>query len=144
MANGVFDLEEISVNLIIDGAPIDVSSGLTIDADFLKISKESQDEVKTRKGTKDESYSANSVKDNIRIVEMTYIPSSSAVVILQGLRESRTPFGIFIKNSSSPKFVFSATNCVVQSEPETVIHGKDGFKDYTFKVKCLDSNQVWA
>jgi hypothetical protein len=141
--SGTFDLEALSVTVIINGAPIDVSSGLTIDTDFLKISKDTAEEVKSRMGTKNESYTVNSIEDKTRTVELIYVPSSPAVIVLQSLRGTKKPFGIFIKNSSDPKYVFKSDNCIVKEEPETVVHGKDGFKDYTFKIKCMDSDQVW-
>lgn len=144
MANKVFDLEKISIVAVIDGAPTDISSGLTIESDFLKISKQTKEEVKTRKGTKGESYSVNSMEDDTRAVELTYLPGSAPVLVLQGLRETKKTFGLFISSDSDPKFKFSANECVVVEEPDTVVNGKDGFKDYSFKIHAVDSKQVFG
>ncbi|HNF27669.1 MAG TPA: hypothetical protein PKV80_24585, partial [Leptospiraceae bacterium] len=62
----VFDLEKLSVIAVVDGAPVDITTGLTIESDFLKIQKKTKEEVKTRKGTKGESYSVNSMEDDNR------------------------------------------------------------------------------
>jgi hypothetical protein len=140
----VFDLEQLSINLIEDGAPIDVSNGCVIDGDFLKIAKETAEETQTRKGTKGESYTVLSVEDNIRNVEVTYLPGSSPVVVLQRLRQAKKRFGIAITNNSEPKYKFFAPSCVIAEEPETVVNGKEGFKDYVFKIRCSESNQVWG
>lgn len=140
----VFDLDQLSINIIEDGAPIDVTAGAVIDGDFLKIAKETAEETKTRKGTKGESYTVLSVEDNIRNVELMYLPASAPVAQLQRLRQSKKRFGLAIINNSEPKYKFFAPSCVVAEEPETVINGKDGFKDYTFKIRCSESNQVWG
>lgn len=139
----IFDLEQLTINVIEDGAPIDCSAGAQVDGDFLKISKANAEETKTRKGTKGESYTALSVEDNIREVEITYLPGSLPVSVLQRLRQSKKRFGLAITNNSSPKYRFVAPTCFVADEPETVVNGKEGFKDYTFKIRCSESNQVW-
>lgn len=144
MADKVFDLDKLTINYIIDNAPIDGSSGCVIDGDFLKIAKEAAEETKTRKGTKGESYTVLSIEDNIRVVTVTYLPSSAVVAVLQAARAAKKQFGIAITNNSEPKYKFFASNCVIAEEPETVINGKDGFKDYEFKIRCSDSNQVWG
>ncbi|HMV44715.1 MAG TPA: hypothetical protein PK079_25095 [Leptospiraceae bacterium] len=143
MPNKVFDLDSLSVTIIQNGVPIDISAGLTVDGDFIKVQKATKDEVKIRKGTKGETYSANSIVDNNRTIELTYIPTSSAVSILQSLRKTKEQFGILINSSSQPAWKLSASQCVISEEPDTVINGKDGFKDYTFKIMATDSEQIW-
>lgn len=144
MGNSVFDLSQISINLIVDGTPTDISSGLTIDSDFLKIAKETKEEVKSRKGTQGESYSVNSNQDDNRIIDLTYLPSATAVPILQKLKETKKVFGLFIKSDTSPKYTLTSSACMVIEEPETTVHGKDGFKDYTFKIRATDSKQIFG
>ncbi len=143
MANKVFDLDKISIVAVVKGAPQDITTGLTIEADFLKIAKKTKEEVKTRKGTKGESYSVNSLEDDTREIDLTYLPGSEPVKLLQGLRETKEKFGLFISSDSDPKFKFTANECVIAEEPDTVINGKDGFKDYTFKISATDSKQVF-
>lgn len=137
----VFDLEKLSVIAVVDGAPVDITTGLTIESDFLKIQKKTKEEVKTRKGTKGESYSVNSMEDDNRGVELVYLPGSAPVVLLQSLRKSKKKFGLFISNDSSPKYKFTANECQIEEEPDTVVNGKEGFKDYTFKISATDSEQ---
>ena len=140
----VFDLSKVSINYIINGAPLDGSAGLVIDSDFLKIMKETAEEVKTRKGTRGESYTVLSSEDNVRNVEVSYLPASPMIAVLQLARKNKTKFGIAITNDSEPKYKFLAPTCYIADEPETVVHGKDGFKDYTFKIRCSESDQVWT
>lgn len=140
----VFDLDQLSVNFIVDGAPIDGTAGLVIDGDFLKIAKETAEETKTRKGTKGESYTVLSVEDNIRNVEIQYLPGSSMIPVLQSIRQNKKSFGLAITNNSSPKYKFFAPSCTIADEPETVVNGKDGFKDYMFKIRCSESDQIWT
>ena len=112
-------------------------------SDFLKIAKEDADETKSRKGTKNESYTVLPVENSIRLVTINYIPGSPSVTLFQGLRQAKKQFGLSIINASEPKFKFFAPSCIVGKEPETVINGKDGFKDYEFEIRCSESSQVW-
>ena len=142
MAN--FDLNLVSIILNVDNAPIDISAGLVIESDFLKVSKKTKEETKNRKGTKGTNYTAMSVEDSNRKIELVYLPDSIPVKILQGLRESKKTFGMFIKNDSAPKYTLTANECNVVEEPDTVVNGKDGFKDYTFIIDAIDSKQLWG
>jgi hypothetical protein len=140
----IFDLDQLTINYIIDGAPIDGTAGCVIDGDFLKIAKETAEETKTRKGTKGESYTVLSVEDDIRTVTVTYLPSSAVVTVLQAARAAKKKFGIAITNNSEPRYKFFAPSCMIADEPETIVNGKDGFKDYEFKIRCSESSQVWG
>jgi hypothetical protein len=73
-----------------------------------------------------------------------YLPGSGPVVKLQALRESKIPFGIQIKNDSSPKWTCTASNCEFMEEPKTSISSKDGFADYEFMIRMKDSVQIWS
>lgn len=142
--NVVFDITKLTVVAIIGGIPIDVTSGLTIDGDLLTVKKENKDEVTTRRGTNQESYSANSIRDNSRILNFKYIPSAPAVKILQAARDTREPIGIAIKYDGEPKYSFSSDKCVFTSEPEIKVSGKTGFGDFDFEIRALDSIVVFA
>ncbi|EMN59726.1 hypothetical protein [Leptospira borgpetersenii] len=130
--------------VILDPSPVDVSAGLSIDGDFFSAEKENKDEVTTRRGTKDESYSSNSIHDSSRIVTLKYLPSALAVPYLQNLRESKKDFGFLFSSDSEPKYKLTASRCVFMEEPKTTINGKTGFNDYEFKVRLLDSVQKFS
>lgn len=139
-----FDLDKLTINFIIDGAPVDGSNDMVIESDFLKIAKETAEESKTRKGTKGGSYTVLSVEDNIRVVNIVYLPNAAIVPVLQATRKAKKTFQLSIINSSEPKYKFFAKSCIFAEEPETVVNGKDGFKDYEFKIRCADSDQEWT
>ncbi len=143
MAEAIFNIEDVSVNLIKDGTPIDISSGLIIDGDFIEIEKESRDETTTRRGTGDEYYTANAINDTSRLITLRYVPSAAAVKVLQQMRKTRSAFGIVVRSNTSPKFVLMASSCVFTEEPGTKINGKSGFGDYEFKIRANDSQQEW-
>jgi hypothetical protein len=63
MANKQFNLDDVVVTFVVDSVPIDASSGLLIEGDFFQMEKENKDETTTRRGTKGETYSANSQED---------------------------------------------------------------------------------
>lgn len=140
--NAVFDITQITV-IALTPAPIDISAGLVIDGEFLTIEKENKDETKTRRGTKEETYSSNSIHDNSRIITLKYIPSAEAIRTLQLLRDTRQPFGLAINCDTDPKFKLSASRCMFMEEPQTKVNGKDGFADYEFKIRAMDSQQVF-
>ncbi|EMY25771.1 hypothetical protein LEP1GSC115_0273 [Leptospira interrogans serovar Australis str. 200703203] len=137
--DSVFDLSTNTV-IILDPAPMDVSAGLSIDGDFFPL-KRNKDEVTTRRGTKDESYSSNSIQDSSRVVTLKYLPSAPAVPYLQNLRESKRDFGFVYTCESSPKFKLTASKCVFMEEPKVSVNGKTGFNDQEFKIRLLDSVQ---
>ncbi|EKO86543.1 hypothetical protein [Leptospira interrogans] len=139
----IFDLSKISV-IITTPSPVDITPGLVIDGDFFSVEKENKDEVTTRRGTRDESYSTNSIQDSSRIITLKYIPSAPAVTILQNLRESKSDFGFMFKSESAPAYTLTASRAVFMEEPKTAVNGKTGFNDYEFKIRLLDSAQVFA
>ncbi|WP_017863260.1 hypothetical protein [Leptospira santarosai] len=139
----IFDLAQITV-VILDPAPVDVTAGLVIDGDFFSVEKENRDEVTTRRGTKDESYSSNSIHDSSRIVTLKYLPSAIAVPYLQNLRESQADFGFMFSSDSAPKYKITASRGVFMEEPKTSVNGKTGFGDYEFKIRLLDSVQRFS
>lgn len=143
MAEAIFNIEDVSVNIIQNGTPVDVSTGLIIDGDFIEIEKETKDETTTRRGTGEEYYTSNSINDTSRLITLRYIPSAPAVKLLQQLRKTRGAFGVVIQSNTSPKFMLSATSCVFTEEPSTKIHGKNGFGDYEFKIRANQSQQEW-
>ncbi|EMF82217.1 hypothetical protein LEP1GSC188_3410 [Leptospira weilii serovar Topaz str. LT2116] len=120
---------------------MDVTAGLVIDGEFFTAEKENKDEVTTRRGTRDESYSSNSIQDSSRIVTLKYLPSALAVPYLQNLRESKRDFGFIYNCGSSPKYKLTASRCVFMEEPKVAVHGKNGFNDLEFKIRLLDSIQ---
>lgn len=138
-SNKQFNLSDIKVVLTVGAAVTDISTGMVIDGDFLKIEKENKEEVKTRKGTDGESYSVNSIEDNNRIINISYLPGSSAVVVLQGIRKNKTMFGITITSTTSPAFVLTSSKAVIVEEPGITVNGKDGVKDMEFKIRAMDS-----
>lgn len=140
----MFDLSKVSIVITPGGVPFDISAGLVIDSDFFKITKEQEEEVKSRKGTRKTAYNINSEEDDTRLIEITYLPNSPAVKVLEAAKKNKTEFPIFVRNASEPDFTFTASRCHVVNEPETVIHGKDGFKDKTYKIRALDGQLVFA
>lgn len=136
--DSIFDLSKISFVATISNVPVDISSGLVIDADFLKVVRETKEEVKSRKGTKNESYSINSIEDDSRLIDLVYLPTSPAVPILQAARISKVPFKLSITSTTAPAYSLIASNCTITEEPEIIVNGKEGFKDITFKIRALD------
>ncbi len=137
----MFDLNQLTITAVIDGAPMDISAGAVIDADFLKIAKETAEETKIRKGTKNESYIILSVEDNIHNINIMYLPNSSAAKILKAARKGKKVFELYITNNSEPKYKFVGKQCTIAKQPETVVNGKEGFKDYEFEIKCGDGTE---
>lgn len=138
-----FNLDDVTVTLVVDGAPADISAGLVIEGDFFQLEKESKDETTTRRGTKGESYSANSQEDKSRKVTLTYLPSSLAVKELDLLMKSKKKFGLSVDCKSEPKFKFFASECSIMEEPAVKISGKDGFGNTEYKIRALDSEYVY-
>ncbi len=142
--NTVFDITKLSVIAVIGGTPLDISGGLTIEGDLITIKKENSDEVTTRRGTNQESYSANSIRDNNRLLTLKYLPSAPAVKILQAARDTKEAFGLQIKYTGEPLYSLSSDKCVFTSEPEQKISGKTGFADLEFAIRALDSIVVYG
>ncbi|WP_078125872.1 hypothetical protein [Leptospira alexanderi] len=141
MPNRLFDLSKITAIVIRKGIPTDVSSGLSIDSDFFKVEPENKEETTTRKGTRGESYSANSNEGQgyNRIINLKYLPSSPHVPFFHNLRESKETFEFTFSNESSPAIKFVANDCLIMEEPPTTVNGKSGFADYEYKMRTTES-----
>lgn len=138
-----FNLDDVSVTLIIDGAPIDISSGLIIDGDFFQMEKENKEENNTRRGTKNTSYTTNSQEDKSRIITLTYLPVADAVREFDLILKNKSKFGLVVNCNSEPRFKFLASECVIMEEPSIKISGKDGFDNREFKIRATDGEYVY-
>jgi len=138
-----FNLDDVSVTIIKAGAPLDASAGLVIEGDFFQMEKENKTETNTRRGTKGETYSANSAEDKSRMVTLTYLPTALAVKELDALMKAKEKFGLSVKCNAEPKFTFFSSVCNITEEPTVKINGKDGFDNKEFKIRALDSEYVY-
>ncbi|UOG40793.1 hypothetical protein [Leptospira noguchii] len=137
----VFDLSKISV-IITTPSPVDITPGLVIDGDFFSVEKENKDEVTTRRGTRDESYSTNSIQDSSRIITLKYIPSAPAVSELDLLKKAGTRFGILFQNNSSPRYKGMASNCRIVEKPPLNV-GVKGFGTSVWKILMADYIEIY-
>ncbi|EMO80194.1 hypothetical protein LEP1GSC126_3354 [Leptospira kirschneri str. 200801774] len=140
MPNRQFDLSKLTVIIIRNGVPRDVTDGLSLEGDFFNLEPETKEETTTRKGLRGESYSVNINEGigNSRSLTLKYLPSSPHVPYLHNLRESRDTFEFHLTNDSSPAMKFIGNECVIVEEPKTSINGKSGFADYDYKLRAPD------
>jgi hypothetical protein len=140
----IFDISKVSVNTTVGAVVTDISDGLTFESTFLKIERENKDEVVTRKGMNNESYSINSAENNTQLITLVYLPGATPVAALQTLRKNKTSFGINIVSTTVPSFTLISSKAVITKEPSIELSSKDGAKDFEFEIRAMDASVTFT
>lgn len=138
----IFDRSKFSV-VVLTPAPIDITDGLIQEGDLFESTKETKEESQTRKGLNNESYTTMFSEDKTRELVLRYLPASTAVTTLRALRDNKSVFGIIVKNDSAPKYMLTASNCMIKEDPGTKVNGKSGFADNEFKIRAVDADEKY-
>lgn len=130
-----FTSDELYVIFLIP-FPVDMSAGLSIRDSYLEIAKQDKNRVSAKSGLGGEVLISD-VFDPIHTLNLTYLPNTKAVEILETLLVLKTQFGVFIHNDSSPIYKGIASECRIIQAPDTGV-GNSGFKNLDYKIVMSD------
>ncbi|UML79158.1 MULTISPECIES: hypothetical protein [Leptospira] len=141
MSEQSFRFEGLSVTLLTP-VPIDVTAGIVLnETSFLGVAKEDPKLLRYKVGIGGEVWVDDSVND-VRVLELKYLPNASAISTLEILKNAKTRFGILIQNTSSPRYKGISSNCRILEKPNLGV-GNQGFANLPWRILLLGYSEVY-